>query len=250
MTTFFLNFFFCSWLRAISATEKIGKRTRLSSDILRPLMGEDEVVMWLNKLKLVVKLQKIEDVATLILMYLEGNVLTVYLEMLEEDQADAESIKIRLKTAFSEDAFKAYNKLRKVTLTREPEDTNAAEIRWLAGLIGYTEWSLKKTVKKAFVSSFPDCISMKLQRLAGIENMELEEVLRHARVLAKQTNELQPLSKASLVKRSRQWGGRVVNSLENASGVRVPTWWEIATCCRCGQVGLVSRHCPPPQGNE
>ena len=48
----------------------------------------------------------------------------------------------------------------------------------------------EKTIKIAFVSGFPDCISMELQRLAGIENMEVEEVLRHAWVLAKQTSEL------------------------------------------------------------
>ena len=48
-----------------------------SSDILRPFTGEGDVVTWLNKLKLVAKLEKIEDIATLIPMYLEGNVLAV-----------------------------------------------------------------------------------------------------------------------------------------------------------------------------
>ena len=53
---------------------------RLNSDILKAIHGrEGDVVAWINKLKLVAKLQKIEDVGTLILMYLEGNVLAVYL---------------------------------------------------------------------------------------------------------------------------------------------------------------------------
>ena len=73
------------------------------------------MVAWLNKLKLVTKLQKIEDIATLIPMYLERNALAVYLEMGERDQSDAESIEKGLKTVFSEDSFKAYNKLRRVT---------------------------------------------------------------------------------------------------------------------------------------
>ena len=109
---------------------------RLSSDILRPFTGEGDVVMWLDKLKLVVKLQKIEDVVTLILMYLKGNALVVYLEIGEKDQA--ESIVKRLKTAFSKGAFETYNKLRKVTWTGKPVNVYAAEIRWLAGLVGYT----------------------------------------------------------------------------------------------------------------
>ena len=65
---------------------------RLSSDILRSFTGKGDVVTWLNKLKLVAKLQKIEDVASLIPMYLERNVLAVYVEMGEIDQTDAESI--------------------------------------------------------------------------------------------------------------------------------------------------------------
>ena len=75
----------------------MGKQMRLSSDIFT---GEGDVVAWLNKLKLIVKLQKIEDIATLIPMYLEGNALVVYLEMGEKDHADAENIEKRLKTAF------------------------------------------------------------------------------------------------------------------------------------------------------
>ena len=70
-------------------------------------------------------------------MYLEGNALTVYLEMGEKDQADTESIEKRLKMAFLEGAFDADDKLRKVTWTGEPVDMYAAEIRWQAGLVGY-----------------------------------------------------------------------------------------------------------------
>ena len=41
---------------------------RLSSDILRSIGGEGDMVVWFNKLKKVAKLQKIKDVATLIPM--------------------------------------------------------------------------------------------------------------------------------------------------------------------------------------
>ena len=179
----------------------MGEWVRLSSDILRLFMGESDVVTWLNKLELVAKLLKIEDVVTLIPMYLEGNVLVVYLEMGENDQADTESIEKRLQTVFLEGAFDAYNKLRKVTWTREPVNVYTAEIRWLAGLVGYKGQSLKKTVKMAFVSSFPDRISMELQWLTRVENMAVEKVLRHARVLAKQTSELGAV--ATSIKSSR-----------------------------------------------
>ena len=45
-------------------------------------------------------------------------------------------------------------------------------------------------MKMAFVSGFPDCISMELQRLTGIDTMKVEELLKHARVLAKHPNQL------------------------------------------------------------
>ena len=83
----------------------MGKQVRLSNDILRPFTGGGDVVVWLNKLKLVAKLQKIEDIATLIPMYLEGNAFGVYLEMGEKDQADAESTEKRLKIAFFSRCF-------------------------------------------------------------------------------------------------------------------------------------------------
>ena len=58
--------------RSISKIIVMGDRVKLSSDILRPFTGEGN---------LVAKLQKIEDIATLIPMYLEGNARAVYLEM-------------------------------------------------------------------------------------------------------------------------------------------------------------------------
>ena len=95
------------------------------------------MVVWLNKLKLVAKLRKIEDVVTLIPMYLKGNAHTVYLEIGEKDQANAESIEKQLKMSFLEGIFEAYNKLRKVTWTGEPVDVYTVEIRRLAGLVIY-----------------------------------------------------------------------------------------------------------------
>ena len=56
--------------------------------------------------------------------------------------------------------------------------------------------SLKKTVKMAFMSGFSEHISMELQQLTRIENMEVEEVLRHARMLVKKTCELDAVATA------------------------------------------------------
>ena len=128
----------------------MGNRVKLSSDILRLFTGEGDVVTWFNKLKLVAKLQKIEDITTLTLMYVEGNTLAVYLEMGERDHSDVESIEKRLTMAFSADSFEAYNKLRRVAWTGESVNVYAAEIRQLAGLVRYVGRGLEKTEKMAF----------------------------------------------------------------------------------------------------
>ena len=48
-------------------------------------------------------------------------------------------------------------------------------------------------MKMAFVSGFPDRTLMELQRLTGIETMEVE-LLKYTRVLAKHPNELRAVA--------------------------------------------------------
>ena len=60
--------------------------------MIRSFNDERDLVVWTKKLKLVAKLQKISDSANFIPLFLEGDVLVLYLEMNEEDQQDEEMI--------------------------------------------------------------------------------------------------------------------------------------------------------------
>ena len=73
------------------------------------------MVTWLKKVRLVAKLQQVDDVASLLPLYLEGDTLALYMEMEENDQKQIEQIEARLKVAFTDGAFAAY---RKVTMIR------------------------------------------------------------------------------------------------------------------------------------
>ena len=135
----------------------------------------------MKKLKLVAKLQKTSDLANFIPLFLEGNVLALYLEMSEEDQQDEEMIEVRLKKAFPEGPFEAYKKLKKIKWTSK-SDVYANNIKRLAGYMGR---GLDQTAKLAFVMGFPDSVSMTLQQLLSMNKMEITDLIPTTNVLTR-----------------------------------------------------------------
>ena len=155
----------------------------VSSDFIRPFSGEGNCVGWLTKVKLVAKLQKISDLASFIPLYLEGDALSVYLEMGESEQGDSEKIEAKLREVFTDGPFVAYRKLMLIKWAGDPVDVYANEIRRLAGLAGFTGSALETIVKLAFVSGFPDSIGVELQQVEGVMGLPMSDILSRARVL-------------------------------------------------------------------
>ena len=77
-------------------------------DIIRSFNGEGDVVEWLKKIKLVCKMQKIENIASLIPLFLQGSAFSVYEQMDEQDKENEDKIEEALLNAFSIDQFSAY----------------------------------------------------------------------------------------------------------------------------------------------
>ena len=75
-------------------------KVRLSSDMVKSFDSEGDLMAWLAKLKLVVRLQKIPDLANVIPLFLEGDALALYLQLIVEDQLDAVKAEANLKTSF------------------------------------------------------------------------------------------------------------------------------------------------------
>ncbi len=86
-------------------------KVRISSEVIRPFSGEGDVAVWMKKVKLVAKLQGISDVTSFMPLYLEGDVLALYLEMKDEDQLDAGKVEASMKEALWRGAFMAYSEL-------------------------------------------------------------------------------------------------------------------------------------------
>ena len=149
-------------------------KVRLGNDILQPFSGEGDVVAWLKSVRLVARLQHIDDVASLLQLCLEGDALTLYIEMKEEDQKDISLIEALLKEAFTDGAFTAYRKLTMVSWAGERVDVYADKIRQLAGLTGFEGAGMERFTKLAFVTGFPNAISIELQLLVEFSIVVLE----------------------------------------------------------------------------
>ena len=63
-------------------------KEKLSNGVIKPFHGDGDVVAWLKKVLLLVRLQKIDDIASLLSLYLKGDALQLYLEMDEDQQTN------------------------------------------------------------------------------------------------------------------------------------------------------------------
>ena len=70
-----------------------------------------------------------------------------------------------------------------IQVDRESVDVYANTIKRLAGLAGYVGIGLDHTAKLAFVTGFPDDVSVALQQLPYIERMGVSKLLPTTRLL-------------------------------------------------------------------
>ena len=240
---------------------------KITTDMIKPFTGEGDVVAWVRKVKLVAKLKKVTDVASLLPLYLEGDALSIYLEMKESDQDDADKIEARLKEAFSDSAFVAYGKLMHVKWVGEQVDVFANEIRRLAGLAGFTGESLERIVKLTFVNGLPEHMSVELQQVENIMELSMSDVLTRARILTANRDNISKMAAVSVdvdkksftVGKAVQHGSRegevrkFKGQCYRCGGPHMARFCKeqrTIICYRCGKEGHIAPRCNQVQGNE
>ena len=152
-------------------------------DCLVRFDGNGDVLEWLQGVELIAKMTGVKDLACLIPIYLKGGARAVYAQMSDEDKKDAEKIKKRLKEAFCCSAFLAYKKLISSTWKGEPVCTYVNELRHLANLSGFEESAAEKLVKLAFITGFPDSISIALKQFDSSNELGTDVVVARAQII-------------------------------------------------------------------
>lgn len=182
------------------------------TDLMRPCDGTGQVVEWLDKFDLLVKLRDIKNVETVLPMFLEGSALAVYTELSEEEKTSAKSIREALLNAFSVNPFRAYEQFSKRVWRDEPVDVYMTELRKLARLAGITS---DKLLLRAFVVGLPSVVSRELRATAKIESLALSAVVERARALMSELMERPCVAAAG-----RQHAGRGIMSSRTEERVK------------------------------
>ena len=86
----------------------------LNMDMVKPLSEEGGIIAWLTKIKLVVKLQNILDIASFIPFSWEEGILTLFLQFRDKNQNDTDMIKYAVKKVFLEGVFVAHGILGQI----------------------------------------------------------------------------------------------------------------------------------------
>ena len=151
------------------------------SEYLRPFDGSNDVATWIKKAELVARIKKEEDEAAFIALHLEGMAFKVFEQMKEEDQQDAKAIKQRLRNAFGQNKFAAYDTFRQRSwCPGEAVDAYMSDLRRLAGLAGIESEEL---IRCAFICGLPGDVSSQLRASARISEDSLSTIIETSRVL-------------------------------------------------------------------
>ncbi len=154
---------------------------RLQENMVTSYNGDGDIVIWMKKLKLVAELQKIEDLSTMIPLYLEGSAFAVYDQMETEKQKSAAEVEAALMEAFEQNAYAAFDNLKVRSWTYpETVDSFLSDLRWLCKLSGVEN---DRLVRNFFICGLPTDVSNSLRASAQINSSSLAAVAAKARIL-------------------------------------------------------------------
>lgn len=188
----------------------------------------DSVSEWFEKLELVCRLRGVKDLTTVVPLKLTGGAFAVYQHLTDKSKEDIKIVKNALISAFSTDAYIAYEQfIARRLKPGESADVYLADLRNLATLFGGIP---EKALTCAFVAELPDSVRQLLRASSRIETLVLEEVLARARAVM---NEDQACVGT----------GAVAAGVRYEARSQQPNKRDLRTCFECGEPNHIARDC-------
>ena len=222
------------------------------TDVLSRFGGESDVSIWIRQAHLAKDLLKLDDLAVIIPLFLDGSAFAVYDQLSTEDKKSSSRIEAALKTAFAVDKFNAYEEFRtRMWKPGETVDVFLADLKRLCKLadIGDNE----EILKLAFVMGLPRQISGQLRATPKLDTLNLPAILEITRAL------MADITKGSTAKgvfgAAARSSGSKGSKIVKCFGCGGPHYrkdcprGKPVVCCSCNKPGHIARHCNN-SGNE
>ena len=221
------------------------------SDLIKPYEDVEksgDFSVWCDKLELVAKLQKIEELKTFIPLFLSGPAFAVYKQLANDVQDDYDQLKSELLVAFGTNSFCAYEELqRRVLADDETVDVYLADLRRLVSLVGQKD--AEPILRCAFVAGLPADVAIQLKSITAVEKMPLAELVTRARMILSTGSKGSSacatgytVKPGGVQQNCKTCASKIDGSRDNSKSSRYPK--KLIRCYTCQELGHISRVCP------